>query len=96
LSFPTVQTYSDGTVVKWNETSVGGAEAEHPAPELSIAPAGSSEEPTSTDKTASLEGGASGGSSSEDTTARALGMAALVASILAIGAAFVLGRRTSG
>jgi uncharacterized protein YcnI len=37
VSFPAVQTYSDGTVVKWDEpTPPGGAEPEHPAPTLAL------------------------------------------------------------
>ena len=35
VSFPATQTYSDGTVVKWEQpTPPGGAEPEYPAPEL--------------------------------------------------------------
>ncbi|GAA4752018.1 hypothetical protein GCM10025783_25830 [Amnibacterium soli] len=37
LAFPTLQTYSDGTRVNWNETASGGAEPEHPAPVLALA-----------------------------------------------------------
>src|SRR6185503_3308823 len=37
VSFPATQTYSDGTVVKWDQpTPPGGAEPEHPAPVLSM------------------------------------------------------------
>jgi uncharacterized protein YcnI len=37
LSFPATQTYSDGTVVKWDQaTPPGGAEPEYPAPELAL------------------------------------------------------------
>jgi uncharacterized protein YcnI len=37
LAFPAVQTYSDGTTVRWVEpTPPGGAEPEHPAPVLSL------------------------------------------------------------
>ncbi|OPX13928.1 YcnI family protein [Gordonia sp. i37] len=40
LSLPAQQTYSDGTVVDWNEKAVSGqAEPEHPAPVLSLAAA---------------------------------------------------------
>jgi uncharacterized protein YcnI len=39
LSFPTLQTYSDGTTVNWNEVASGSAEPEHPAPVLALAPA---------------------------------------------------------
>lgn len=38
VSFPATQTYSDGTVVKWDQPSPpGGAEPEHPAPTLTLA-----------------------------------------------------------
>ena len=40
LKFPTVQTYSDGTVDSWiQDTPPGGAEPEHPAPVLTLTPA---------------------------------------------------------
>ena len=44
LTFPSIQTYSDGTVVKWIETPAPGSttEPDHPAPVLSLAAAGSS------------------------------------------------------
>ena len=37
VSLPATQTYSDGTVVKWEQpTPPGGAEPEYPAPELAL------------------------------------------------------------
>lgn len=37
IAFPTTQTYSDGTVVRWNEaTTSSGAEPDRPAPVLYI------------------------------------------------------------
>ncbi|HVI38261.1 MAG TPA: YcnI family protein, partial [Gaiellales bacterium] len=37
VSFPATQTYSDGTVVKWDQpTPPGGAEPEYPAPEVAL------------------------------------------------------------
>jgi uncharacterized protein YcnI len=42
LTFPTVQTYSDGSVVRWDQRQQAGkAEPEHPAPTLTLAAAGS-------------------------------------------------------
>jgi len=39
VSIPATQTYSDGTVVAWNQpTPTGGAEPEHPAPAFTIGP----------------------------------------------------------
>jgi uncharacterized protein YcnI len=37
VAFPTLQHYSDGTTVNWNETASGGAEPVHPAPVLTLA-----------------------------------------------------------
>ncbi len=43
---PATQTYSDGTVVTWNQpTPAGGAEPEHPAPSFTIGPAVANAEP---------------------------------------------------
>lgn len=40
LEFPATQTYSDGSVVEWNEqTPASGEEPEHPAPTLTVTPA---------------------------------------------------------
>jgi len=40
VSFPATQTYADGTVVRWDQPPLpGGAEPEHPAPELALNPA---------------------------------------------------------
>jgi uncharacterized protein YcnI len=37
LTFKALQTYSDGTVVRWiDEATAGGAEPEHPAPSISL------------------------------------------------------------
>ena len=37
MAFPTTQTYSDGTVVRWDQAPLpGGGEPEHPAPALSL------------------------------------------------------------
>src|SRR4051794_18591466 len=39
ISFKALQTYSDGSVVRWIDTQTpGGPEAEHPAPTLSLTP----------------------------------------------------------
>jgi uncharacterized protein YcnI len=40
MEFKTVQTYSDGHVVRWIQSSTAGAEADHPAPVLTLVPAG--------------------------------------------------------
>jgi uncharacterized protein YcnI len=43
LKFPTVQTYSDGTVVSWiQDTTAGGPAADHPTPVLTLTAAANS------------------------------------------------------
>ncbi len=82
VSFPATQTYSDGSVVKWDQPPLpGGGEPEHPAPMLTLAagPAAPHEHhPTSATE-------------SPDDTARVLGGAALV--VAALGVGLVLIRR---
>lgn len=54
LVFKTLQTYSDGTIVRWIDEPKDGAEAEHPAPVLKVvaaaAPAASQAAVTTTEK----------------------------------------------
>jgi uncharacterized protein YcnI len=73
LSFPTTQTYSDGSVVQWDQaTAAGKAEPEHPAPTLQLTAAtGAGTEQTDT-KAAADDG------TSSDTAAVWLAGAALV------------------
>lgn len=66
LVFPTLQGYSDGSKVDWSEMSQGGAEPEHPAPEVAVgaaasedphgSPAPSSSGPTATASTPMTDG----------------------------------------
>jgi len=87
LSFPTTQSYSDGTVVVWDQASVKGQdEPEHPAPTLELAAATQAADATAPD------------TDSSDSTARWLAGTALVVAavglVLAGLCAFgVLGRR---
>lgn len=79
LSFPAVQTYSDGTVVKWDEAQQpGGAEPDHPAPVLNLLPAKAAVNaaPASDPTAGAAQPGAAG--SSSDGVARGLGIAGLV------------------
>lgn len=48
LAFRAVQTYDDGTVVRWIEAAVGDDEPEHPAPVLALTPAADEEHDTTT------------------------------------------------
>ncbi len=82
LSFPAVQTYSDGEVVKWEEIAKdGGEKPEHPAPALklttAITPVAAT---TSEDKAGS------------DTLARILGGAGLVLGLIGLGLGLRAGR----
>lgn len=92
IAFPADQTYSDGSVVSWNQSRTDdGAEPEHPAPLLTVGSAGAS--------SAQAEDGTSSGSgeaaptvtgasqvepSTSDFTARTLGVIALVLAALAV------------
>jgi uncharacterized protein YcnI len=78
LSFPAVQTYSDGEVVKWEEIAKdGAAEPEHPAPSLKLTAA-------VTPVAASTDADDDGGS---DTLARVLGGVGLLLGLAALGLA---------
>lgn len=69
---PVTQTYSDGSVVTWNEpTPAGGEEPEHPAPSFDVV-AGPSSTPAKT-------------ASASDDTARALGVAGIVVGAIGAG-----------
>jgi uncharacterized protein len=89
IAFPANQTYSDGSVVAWNESQAPGApEPQHPSPSLTIGPAGAS------------DGGAaattSSDSGSSSTPALVVGIIALVLSVIALGllgVALTRGRR---
>ena len=90
LEFPAVQTYSDGTVANWNEPQPEGAdEPEHPVPsfELTAAlPAGADADaaPADDHSDAATAGDTAVEASDSDGTARALGIAGLVAGLLGL------------
>jgi uncharacterized protein YcnI len=93
VSFPSLQTYSDGSTVNWNESSSGGAEPEHPAPVLTLEPAASATAGTSTTAAgptvaASSSHGTSSGSSSWP------GVVGLIAGILGLIAGLIALART--
>jgi periplasmic copper chaperone A len=78
VTLPTVQTYSDGSVVRWDEPTVAGAEEpEHPAPTLDVrrsTEAGGETAATSTPSSASTASStASSAKDSPDGVARWLG-----------------------
>ncbi|WP_330460770.1 YcnI family protein [Streptomyces sp. NBC_00820] len=88
LTFKTLQTYSDGKVVRWiEEPAAGDDEPENPAPLLKLtagdgdaAPAASKNGSDSAPKTAAASG-------ASDSTARGIGIAGLVVGALGLAAA---------
>ena len=81
LAFAAIQTYSDGTVVSWNETAApGSAEPEHPKPVLTLAPASGAH------TSDAAPSGDSGGSGTEQTI---LAIVAIVLAAAALGLAVV-------
>ncbi|MEV6759097.1 YcnI family protein [Streptomyces sp. NPDC051105] len=101
LTFKTLQTYSDGKVVRWiEEAGSGGEEPENPAPVLKLtakggddsATAASAASPKSADTSTSTTAGS-------DSTARSLGSAGLIVGVLGLAAggyAVVRGRSGAG
>ncbi|MEU9323499.1 YcnI family protein [Streptomyces canus] len=95
LTFKTLQTYSDGKVVRWiEEAAQGDEEPENPAPVLKLTAAGTTSATAS--QTSAVAAKASKASAS-DSTARGLGVAGLVVGVLGLAAgafAVVRSRRT--
>ena len=62
LTFKTLQTYSDGTVVRWIDepAAEGHPEPEHPAPVLTLVPASSPDDPANASTNASISSSSSG------------------------------------
>jgi uncharacterized protein YcnI len=74
LVMPTAQTYDNGDVVNWNQSTVAGQpDPEHPAPNLALAAASTTAAPAAT----------------PDNTARWLAAAGLLVAVLALGLAIV-------
>ncbi|MFF4348667.1 YcnI family protein [Streptomyces sp. NPDC001530] len=105
LSFKTLQTYSDGNVVRWiEETPKGGEEPENPAPVLTLTAKAAGEDSSDDSSGKSSPAASSSGSGSaaknsaasdksSDSTARGLGIAGLVVGVLGLVAAgFALAR----
>ncbi|MET8248907.1 YcnI family protein [Streptomyces sp. NPDC005202] len=89
LTFKTLQTYSDGKVVRWIEQAQGGQEPENPAPVLKLTARGSEETPAASTGSGNAKSStsAASASSSSDSTARGLGIAGLVVGVLGLAAA---------
>ncbi|MFD9330200.1 YcnI family protein [Streptomyces sp. NPDC060065] len=99
LTFKTLQTYSDGSVVRWiEEAEQGGDEPENPAPVLTLTAktAADSEEAASSSSGSDSAPAAESSAASSDSTARGLGIAGLVVGVLGLAAAgFALARARS-
>ncbi len=95
LTFKTLQTYSDGTVVRWIDppAAAGQPEPEHPAPTLTLVPA-SDDSAAGTD--AGTSGSGSGSGDGKTTTALVLSVVALLLGGGALAASLVGRRRGSG
>lgn len=93
VTLPATQTYSDGTVVRWDQpTTPGGAEPEHPAPTLDLASGGSGHGADADAPTVTAQSAGPAQASSDD-TARWLAGAALVLAALGLVTALVRSRR---
>jgi uncharacterized protein YcnI len=89
VSFPAIQTYADGTVVKWDQPPLpGGAEPEHPAAMLTL---GTGSNGPHEHHHGGMPADHGGTSTAGDNIARVLGGAGLV--VAALGVALVLVRR---
>ena len=107
LSFPTTQTYTDGTVVKWNQPQPPGAdEPEHPLPSFKVTAAVPDDDaPAATPSTPATPGTASLTQASgaqtkvkvdtSDSVGRGLGAAGLVAGLLGLAFGLLAWRRAS-
>jgi uncharacterized protein YcnI len=98
VTLPATQTYSDGTVVKWDEPALpNGGEPEHPAPVLALT-RGPVEAPPAHDMAptaqAASPAAAEPAHSASDDTARWLAGAALILAAIGVVAALVSRRRT--
>ncbi|MFJ8358389.1 YcnI family protein [Streptomyces sp. NPDC093984] len=102
LTFKTLQTYSDGNVVRWiEEAQKGQDEPENPAPVLQLTAKGAAEGGGSTAAPAGTEEKPSAdttkAAATSDSTARGLGIAGLVVGVLGLAAAgFAIARGRSG
>jgi uncharacterized protein YcnI len=96
IAFKSVQTYSNGDVVRWIDLTQAGQPApDHPAPVLTLTKAGASTDTAASSNTAASSGGTTAAAAStSDSTARGLGIGGLVVGVLGLAtAAFALTRR---
>jgi uncharacterized protein YcnI len=103
LTFPAVQTYSNGEVVRWIDLAQPGqAEPEHPAPTLTLTKGGEAAATTATTSAAGADAGdeqaADAGNGSEGGDGTGLAVVALVVGIVGVltgVAAMAMARRRS-
>ena len=99
LTFKTLQTYSDGRVVRWiEEEESGGEESENPAPVLKLTATSTGSSGAKATEPQSEAASDSDSASASDSTARGLGIAGLVVGVLGLAAAVfaVLRGRSTG
>ncbi|MEU9413040.1 YcnI family protein [Streptomyces sp. NPDC048281] len=97
LTFKTLQTYSDGKVVRWiEEAQSGDDEPENPAPTLKLTAAGDDSAASAAPATKSSGKATMTAADSSDSTARGLGIAGLVVGVLGLAAAAFAIVRTRG
>jgi uncharacterized protein YcnI len=89
VSYPTVQTYSDGSESAWIEPTVDGEEPENPAPTLTLAAAAAAEEMSTASASSADQG--SGGTA---TTALVLALLGLAAGVGGLALGWSARRRT--
>ncbi|WP_375430737.1 YcnI family protein [uncultured Friedmanniella sp.] len=91
---PVTQTYSDGTVVQWDQpTPASGEEPEHPAPELVVTAATTEPESSASPPPASTVTTTAASTTGSDGVARGLGVAALAVAVAGLAVALLRGRR---
>ncbi|MBW8794797.1 MAG: YcnI family protein [Streptomyces sp.] len=97
LTFKTLQTYSDGKVVRWiEEAQSGDDEPENPAPTLKLTAAGDDSAAPAAPATESSGKATTAAAGSSDSTARGLGIAGLIVGVLGLAAAAFAVVRTRG
>jgi uncharacterized protein YcnI len=97
VSFPATQTYADGAVVKWDQsTAPGGHEPDHPAPTLMLAAGSAPKQAHHPAPTASAAPAATPAAQQPrkvvDNTSRILAGAALLVGALGVGLALIVRR----
>ncbi|MET9088751.1 YcnI family protein [Streptomyces sp. NPDC004237] len=97
LAFKTLQTYSDGKVVRWiEEAQSGDEEPENPAPTLKLTAAEDAAAASTAPAAKSSAKSAAASADSSDSTARGLGIAGLIVGAIGLAAAAFTFVRTRG